>query len=137
MDNSRPPNAYSMGLDDFTPFDPYDIDFANQDYGFGTSTDLLGNDPDAAAFLDLVEYYPCDIPSRNGYGDPSLPSMPFFHGQAIDHGAHEELSDFQPRPGQMVESHDNLVPASNDPRPGPPALAPYIAPSDVLSNQSA
>ena len=137
MDNSRPPNPYSMGPDDFTPFDAYDIDFANQDYGFGTSTDLLGNNPDAAAFLDLGEYYPSNDPNMNGYGDPGLPLMPSSYGQAFDLGAHEELSDFQPRPGQMVESHDNLVPASNDPRPGPPALAPYIAPSDVLSNQSA
>ena len=147
MDNSRPPNPYSMGPDDFTPFDAYDIDFANQDYGFGTSTDLLGNNPDAAAFLDLGEYYPSDNARRNGYGDPSLPLMPSSYGQAFDLGAHEELSDFQPstpyqaRPGQTVESHDNLVPASNDSGPGSlAALAPYVTPSDVLChpfNQSA
>ena len=49
MDNSRPTTPYSMGPDDFTPFDPYDFSFPNQNYGFDTSTDLPGNGPDACS----------------------------------------------------------------------------------------
>ena len=146
MDSSRPPNPYSMGPDDFTPFDAYDYYCANQVDGFETSTDLLGNTPDAAVFLNLDEFSQSDSPCMNGYGDPTLSSMPFSYGQPFAHWVRQESSDLEPsiqhqaRPERIIESHDNLVPASNDPGPdSAAALAPYVAPSDVLcpSNQSA